>query len=136
MDTREKILPAGAAIEKALELRRRGKNVKVIAGFFDVLQPAMVRAVQAQAAPGTSLFAIVGDPENAVTSRAARIESAASLRVIDYVVHWSGDPEELVRSMQPNEFIRSERAHIESTEGLKRRVHEKHDVPVAGRHGN
>lgn len=146
MDTRAKILSVADAVEMARKLRDAGGRVVVVLGYFDVLQPEMIRAVESCASPGTHLFAMVGDPPVAITSRAARVESAAALRVIDYVVSCSGEPEgmfgenmfggNVVRDMQPHEIVRHERLHAESTARLQQRVMERHSVPVAGRQGN
>lgn len=122
MDTRSKILSPERALQLASETRSAGKQLKIVSGFFDVLQPEIVRALTPLAGPESLLLALVLDPPSPVTSATARAELAASLRMIDYVVSFDGDPTAFIERMQPAEWIQHEHAHAESTRRLLERV--------------
>jgi bifunctional ADP-heptose synthase (sugar kinase/adenylyltransferase) len=126
MDTRRKILTPSQAIACAAELRANAIPFKVISGHFDILQADLVRRLTALASPNFRIFAVVSDPEHPVTTAAARLELAASLRVIDYVVHCVANPADLVQKLQPAEWIREEAAHLAGTERLIQCVLERH----------
>lgn len=131
MDTRHKIITPEQAIERAAQLRSSAVPYKVVSGHFDILQGSIVRRASSLAASNSKIFAIVSDPDHAVTTSAARLELAASLRVIDYVVHCVTDPGNLVQQLLPAEWIREEVAHLASTERLIRHVLERHGRLVA-----
>ena len=59
MDTRRKILTPSKALEAALALRASGTSITLITGYFDVLQPSLIRQM---AATGARVFALVLDP--------------------------------------------------------------------------
>jgi bifunctional ADP-heptose synthase (sugar kinase/adenylyltransferase) len=127
MDTRHKILTPERALEVAAQLRLEGKPFQVLSGYFDVLQPAIVRSVAAQSQPGAALFALVSDPPQPVMTHAARVELAASLRLIDYVVSAPLDSVQFIARLAPDVWIREEDAHARSTERLIQHVFERHD---------
>jgi hypothetical protein len=122
MDTRRKIVTPELALQSSAHLRAQFP-ITLVVGHFDVLQPALLRRLEALSKP---VFALVLDPPNALLPSAARIELAASLRMIDYVIHWAGDSEEFVASLAPNACLHEEAAHSESTERLIQHVFERH----------
>ena len=126
MDTREKIITAESALAIAEDFEQRQISFKIVTGYFDVLQPAMLRRLQEYAREDTRLFAVVLHLEEALLSDAARAELAAGLRVIDYVIPSPRDPSNLLAAMQPERLIREEPAHRDSTEQLIEHVFERH----------
>lgn len=133
MDTRLKIVTLDRAVELAAALRADGRRLRIVSGYFDILQPAIVRAVEQLAGPGIALLALVLDPPRPVTSSNARAELAAALRVIDYVLSSDSDPAGVVERLQPAEWIRQESAHAASTERLIEHVVQRHTGELTGR---
>ena len=127
MDTRSKILTLENALTVAASLRDDGTPFRVVTGYFDVLQPALLPLLQ-RAAERSRLFAVVLNPANALLPAGARAELAAALRVIDYVIPWPGDPAELVAAMQPGAWVRAESEHAQSAERLIEHVFERHGL--------
>jgi hypothetical protein len=127
MDTRRKILTPENARTAAQQIRSEGKRFNLLSGYFDVLQPAIVRSVAAHSEPGVPMFALVLDPPDPVMPRAARIELAVSLRLIDYVVHAPCESEKFIEQLAPDRWIPEEAAHARSTERLIQNVLERHD---------
>src|SRR5258705_210934 len=118
MDTREKIIDLARATEIAAGLRRQGKRVKLVAGYFDVLTPDHVRRCR-ELADGRVILAAVLDPPNALLGPRARAELAAGLSVIDYVFPLdSGDLEQALERIQPGEVVREEIADQQRSRAL------------------
>jgi len=135
MDTRRKILTPSKALEAALALRASGTSITLITGYFDVLQPSLIRQM---AATGARVFALVLDPPDPLLTTQARAELAAALQVIDYVIYSSTAPSELaaagfVATLAPDRHIRAEKHHLAAREQLIRHVVERHTMSAAGR---
>ena len=126
MDSRDKIVTPGRALAIAEDLREKQISFKVVTGYFDVLQPSIVRRLQEHSREGTHLFAVVLSTENTLLSDRARAELAAALRVIDYVIPSPGDPSRFLAEMQAGMVIPEEAAHRESTQQLIEHVFERH----------
>jgi bifunctional ADP-heptose synthase (sugar kinase/adenylyltransferase) len=109
MDSREKIVDLARAAEIAAALRSRGARVRLLAGYFDVLTPELVRGLRALAGPDP-LIAAVLDPARPLLPSHARAELAAALSVIDYVL-LPGDSclDRVIAEIRPDEVIRDER---------------------------
>lgn len=121
MDTRGKILPPDQFIAVVRD------PFVAVSGYFDVLQPSTIRDLQGAVRDGEKLLAIVLDPPSpSVLSSAARTELAASLRVIDYVVHLPDDPSPFILGIEPIRYIRQEERHLGSTGRLIGHVWERH----------
>jgi bifunctional ADP-heptose synthase (sugar kinase/adenylyltransferase) len=86
MDTRSRIVTVAHAVEIALDLRRRGTPVTALTGLFDVLQAGMVERIAALSREQGVLMALVADDPDAIVPLTARVELAAALRGVDYVV--------------------------------------------------
>lgn len=104
MDTRTKIVTPAHAVETALDLRRRGTPVTVLTGLFDVLQGEMVARVAALSKAQGVLVALVAEDEGAVVPLTARVELAAALRGVDYVVPIA-DTQALTALMHPARVV-------------------------------
>jgi hypothetical protein len=128
MDTRAKILTAERALDLARDLHARHAPFALIRGYFDVLQPAMVRQLAEHRSRNAAepVFAVVLNPPAPLLSASARAELAAGLRVVDYVIPWDGDADRLAASLAPRTCINLEAAHAESTERLIQHVCERH----------
>jgi hypothetical protein len=128
MDTRSKILSAARALEVAADLRHRRVPFTIVCGYFDVLQPGMARGIPErgiEGRPGT-VFAVVLDPPSPLLPASVRAELAAALRMVDYVIPWSGDGDELMASLIPDACVNKEAEHTKSTERLIQHVWERH----------
>ena len=130
MDTRRKILTPGQAIDTARDLRAAGTPITLISGFFDVLQPALVRQLTRARRP---LFALVLDPPAPLLSAQARTELAAALQVIDYVIYSSSQTADFIASLAPDQHIRAEEEHLATRDHLIRHVLERHNATAARR---
>jgi|SRR5277367_347644 len=128
MDTREKIISAAQAVQITAELRNDGIPFNLVSGYFDVLREEVVGRLGAHTAQNMRMFALVLDPPRPVVCARARCELAASLRMIDYVLHTEGDPAEFVRSIDPLAWIHEEDAHQQCTDHLIRHVLERHEA--------
>jgi hypothetical protein len=128
MDTRAKILTAGEALGLAGDLHARRQPFALVRGYFDVLQPSLVRQLAQHRSENAAepIFALVLNPPAPLLSAGARAELAAALRVIDYVIPWDGDADQLAASLAPQTCISEEAAHAESTERLIQHVWERH----------
>ena len=118
MDTRSKILDAGAAAAAADQARRAGKTVKLVMGAFDPLLAAHARRLREVAGEGAVLFVAVSEPTEPLLCAHARAELVAALGVVDYVV--LGDA-----PIQPDEIYREETADARRTRDLIRNVQER-----------
>jgi len=127
VDTRHKIVDAGAAAEAAREQRRRGGDVAAATGWFALLDAATVRELAAAKGGAALLFAVVvAEPETALDAR-ARAEMVAAAGVVDYVViAGSGMPaERLLASLEPRAVVRCEAAHQERMRRFIEHVHRR-----------
>ena len=137
MDTREKIVSVSQARQVAQAWRQEGVPFHVVAGYFDVLQPEMVRDLRRLTERGARLFAVVLEPEKSILPAGARRELAAALRMIDYVVRTGADTaKDLLIAMHPDEIIHCEQKHKEIAERLIEHVFERHGRLVERRSGN
>ncbi len=118
MDTRTKILDAGAAPAAADAARRAGKTVKLVAGVFDPLLAAHARRLREIAGGGAVLFAAVREPARPLLSAQARAELVAALGMVDYVV--LGDA-----PLHADEVYREESADARRTQDFIRDVQER-----------
>lgn len=96
MDSREKIVTAEEALERARAARQRGARVTVVHGYFDPLLEEHARRLSELAAPGGWLAAVVMEPPAPILPARARAELVAGLRVVDCVVvgdaaEWDAD---------------------------------------------
>lgn len=133
MDTRRKIVTPALALDAARELRAAGKPITLISGYFDVLQPALIRQIAAASRP---LFALVLDPPAPLLAEQARTELAAALQVIDYVIYSSSQSADFIASLAPDQHIRAEEEHLATREHLIRHVLERHNASAAGGHAH
>ena len=125
MDTREKIIDLARAADIAAGLRRQGKRVKLVAGYFDVLTADHVRRFR-ELADGRPIIAVVLDPPDALLGARARAELAAGLSMIDYVFLLDGaDYEQAVAKIQPDEVVREEIADQQRARSLIEHVHRR-----------
>jgi hypothetical protein len=87
LDTRLKIITLDQAREFAEESRRRGIPVAAFVTHLEVLRSGTVRKLEelAAQAPG-KVFVVLTDPESPLAPIDARVELAAALRVVDYVI--------------------------------------------------
>lgn len=127
MDTRTKILTGSGARAEAEALHASGTALQAVTGYFDVLQPAMLRALEQCAAPGMRLFACVLEPAHPVLPARARAELAAALRMVDYVVPITAGLEELIRDMRPERQTALEAMDDRGTEALMALVFRRHE---------
>lgn len=118
MDTRAKILDAGAAQAAADQARRAGKRIALVAGFFDPLLAAHARRLREIAADGAVLFVSIREPERPLLPARARAELVAALGVVDYVVLGEAP-------LAPDAVYREESADARRTEEWIRRVQER-----------
>jgi hypothetical protein len=133
MDTRRKILTPRQALDAARDLRAAGTPITLISGYFDVLQPALIRQIAAARGP---LFALVLEPPAPLLPAQARTELAAALQVIDYVIYSSSQSADFIASLAPDQHIRAEEEHLAARERLIRHVLERHNALAAGRHSH
>jgi hypothetical protein len=133
MDTRRKILSCEEALDAARAAREAGASITLVSGYFDVLQPSSVRGLESH--PGTRFFALVLDPPAALLNAQARLELAAALQVIDYVINCTSQPANLIASLAPDRLIRAEEDHLATRERLIRRVIEGHGQGHGEGHG-
>ena len=122
MDTREKIIDLATAAEIAAARRSQGEPVKLVAGYFDVLTPALVRRLR-ELVDGRALMAAVLNPPDPLLGPRARAELAAGLSVIDYVFPLdSADFEQALEKIQPAEVVREEIADRQRSRALVEHV--------------
>jgi hypothetical protein len=125
LDTREKIIDLARAVSVATDLRGGGTKWKLITGYFDVLTPDHIRGATALA-NGGSLMAIVLDPQKPLLATRARVELAASLRAVDYVILLgSTGLDQAIRQLQPDEVIRAEADDQQRSKSLIEHVHRR-----------
>ncbi len=86
MDTREKIVTAEAARERARAARAGGARVTLVVGHFDPLLEEHARRLSTLVEPGGWLVAAVADPPAPILPARARAELVAALRAVDCVV--------------------------------------------------
>jgi bifunctional ADP-heptose synthase (sugar kinase/adenylyltransferase) len=114
MDTRSKIID----LASAAKLRSPGVRLKVVAGYFDVLTPDLVRRLRGLS-DGGRLIAAVLDPPNPLLPARARAELAASLSMIDYVLSLPGASlEKALKEIRPDEVVREDEAEGQRTQAL------------------
>ena len=121
MDTREKIVDLARAAQIAAALRRGGSRVRLLAAYFDVLTPELVRRLRALP-DGRPLIAVVIDPVRPLLPARARAELAAALTMIDYVLLLpESGLDRVIAEIQPDEVIREDR----DSEALIEYVHRR-----------
>ena len=78
MDTRSKILSTASALEAACRVKREGRRLTVVTGYFDVLLVAQVRELKGARAPGGSgcLMVVLLPRAQPLLSQRARAEIA------------------------------------------------------------
>ena len=130
MDTRTKIVDAGAAAAAARAWRADGGTVAVATGHFDVLQAAHARDLAGlkAAVPGSLLFVLLTSPADPVLAERARAEMAAALAMVDYVVIIENGPvvDALLAALEPGRVLRCEAADERRMRQLIDHVHERH----------
>jgi hypothetical protein len=121
MDTRGKIID----LASAARLRRPGTQLKLVAGYFDVLTPDLVSRL-GSLSDGGRLIAVVLDPPNPLLPSRARAELAAALSVIDYVLLLPEvGLEKALDQIQPDEVIREDMADRKRSQALIEHVHQR-----------
>jgi bifunctional ADP-heptose synthase (sugar kinase/adenylyltransferase) len=121
MDTRAKIID----LVSAAGLRRPGVRLKLVAGYFDVLTPDLVRRLRSLS-DGARLIAVVLDPPAPLLPARARAELAASLSMVDYVLLSTDDDlEKALKEIRPDEVVREEVADGKRSEALIEHVHRR-----------
>lgn len=130
MDTRSKILSTASALEAACRVKREGRRLTVVTGYFDVLLVAQVRELKGARAPGGSgcLMVVLLPRAQPLLSQRARAEILAGLRMVDFVVTASDDDlEEFIRRL-PADLISRQAADEEQTRLLMEHVHGRHSL--------
>jgi bifunctional ADP-heptose synthase (sugar kinase/adenylyltransferase) len=121
MDTRAKIID----LASAARLRRPGARMKLVAGYFDVLTPELVRRLWSLS-NSARLIAVVLDPPNPLLPARARAELVASLSMVDYVVLLPGGGlEKALEEIRPDEVVRDDMADGKRSEALIEHVHRR-----------
>ena len=127
LDTRHKIVTPAHAIETALDLRRRGTPVTVLIGLFDVLHAEAVQRVAALPLHQGVLIVLVPEDPEAIVPLTARVELAAALRGVDFVVP-TGDTRaliDLLHAVRVVDYSQDDRAARTSLIANVRRKHGK-----------
>ena len=123
MDTRSKILTLDAAL--ALDPPR---PLAVVAGLFDILRTshaAELAEVRRRASAATLIAVVLADPA-AVLNHNARVELAAALRVVDYVIAANNaDLDRIAAALHPAAVVRLEDADRERVHQLIAHVHRR-----------
>jgi len=127
MDTRRKILTHAQALETARALRETGSSIALISGYFDVLHPSLIRQLLEQIAgmPRSCVLALILHPPEPLLTAQARVELAAALQVIDYVID-STQAADFVISLAPDRHIRAQEDHLAIREQLIEHVLARH----------
>jgi bifunctional ADP-heptose synthase (sugar kinase/adenylyltransferase) len=121
MDTRAKIID----LASAARLRSPGVRLKLIAGYFDVLTPDLVRRLRSLS-DGARLIAVVLDPPKPLLPAQARAELAAALSMIDYVLSPRRESlEKAIEQIQPDEVVREDLADGKRSQALIEHVHQR-----------
>jgi bifunctional ADP-heptose synthase (sugar kinase/adenylyltransferase) len=121
MDTRAKIID----LATAARLRSPGVRLKLVAGYFDVLTPDLVRRL-GSLADGARLIAVVLDPPKPLLPAQARAELAAALSMIDYVLSPQGESlEKAIEQIRPDEVVREDLADAKRSQALIEHVHQR-----------
>ena len=121
MDTRMKIIDFATAAR----LRSPGVRLKLVAGYFDVLTPDLVRRLRSLA-DGARLIAVVLDPPKPLLPAQARAELAAALSMIDYVLSPQGESiEKAIEQIRPDEVVREDLADGKRSHALIEHVHRR-----------
>ena len=116
MDTRDKIVdPSG--------LRRDGRPLKLIIGYFDPLHAAHVRRMRQLCTPGEQIVVAIANPPSPLLSSRARAELVAGLAWVNYVVLFD---EQTVRALSPQTVADERQADDERTSDLLKHVSERH----------
>jgi hypothetical protein len=121
MDTRAKIID----LASAARLRRPGVRLRLVAGYFDVLTPDLVRRL-GSLSDGAQLMAVVLDPPDPLLPSRARAELAASLSVIDYVLLLPDvGLDRALEEIRPDEVVREDMADGKRSQVLIEHVHQR-----------
>jgi bifunctional ADP-heptose synthase (sugar kinase/adenylyltransferase) len=126
LDTRTKILPPDSAANLAAAVRAAGERVRLITGWFDVLQAAHARAFAEAAAAGGALFVAVLDGPSPVLPLRARAEMVAALAAVRCVIAVDGDLDAVIAAVGPAEILRWERDDAERLRQLIEHVKQRH----------
>ena len=131
MDTRNKILSGESALETACRLKREGRRLKVVTGYFDVLQAAHIRDLLAvRNGDCTAILMVVLLPHaGSLLSQRARAELVAGIGVVDYVVtDTDSATEDLLSRVPADEVISRQSADEEQARLLIQHVYARHSV--------
>ena len=121
MDTRAKIID----LASAAGLRSQGVRLKLVAGYFDVLTPDLVRRLQSLS-DGARVIAVVLDPPKPLLPAQARAELAAALSMVDYVLSPQGESlEKAIEEIRPDEVVREDLADGKRSQALIEHVHQR-----------
>jgi bifunctional ADP-heptose synthase (sugar kinase/adenylyltransferase) len=121
MDTRAKIID----LTSAATLRRSGVRLKLVAGYFDVLTPDLVRRLRSLSEGGRLIAAVLDPPRPLLPSR-ARAELAASLSMIDYVLLLpDGGLDQALEEIRPDEVVREDTPDRKRVQALIEHVHKR-----------
>lgn len=102
MDTRSKIIDGVHTIPP-------GRLLTVVTGYFDVLGPRHIEALEAIARPDRSLLVVVLMAPGGILPLRARAELVAALRMVDYVVTADeAQLDALISSLKPAQTVRLE----------------------------
>lgn len=116
MDTRSKIIDSVHTIAT-------GRPVTLVTGFFDVLGPRHIEALEGIARPDRCLLVALLTGPGSILPLRARAELVAALRMVDYVV--TADEAQLdafISSLQPAQTVRLEGDDRERARELKLHV--------------
>ena len=100
-------------------------RLKLVAGYFDVLTPDLVRRLRSLS-DGARLLAVIVDPPKPLLPAQARAELAAALSMIDYVLSPQGESlEKAIEEIRPNEVVREDLADGKRSQALIEHVHQR-----------
>jgi hypothetical protein len=128
MDTRRKIICREAAIEVARRVKKEGRRLTVVTGYFDVLQAAQIRhltEVRNGTREGILMIVLLPGTESLLPVH-ARAELLAGLSMIDYVLI-DGKEDQLLERLGANEVIARQTDDEEQTRLLIEHVLVRHN---------
>jgi hypothetical protein len=116
MDTRSKIVAEAA----------QARGAAVVCAYFDILQPWHIEELARIKAAHAALAAVVLPLASELLSQQARVELAASLRMVDYVIAAGpGELEAILARLEPAEIVRLEEADLRRRGELIEHVHRR-----------
>ena len=116
MDTRDKIISDPG----------EARHSTWVTGYFDVLRPWHITALERIKSGGNKLTAVILPLPDALLPQRARAELAASLRVIDYVILAEDETAAaLLQRIEPENLLRLEKDDLQRRNELIDHVHKR-----------